>query len=147
MEIFSKIINEFSTSKNYWNQNIQIWSSVIVVQIVNYKSLSDSNWRENDNNCACFYSNKIFVQGTKFSFGKKIWLIIILFTLKLLFESELYSTFKQCWRSGSGSADPGSGSAYFYRDSDPQKIRNNFHVDLIFADLKYTFKIWAKVDL
>ena len=24
-----------------------------------------------------------------------------------------------------GSADPGSGSAYFYRDSDPQRIRNN----------------------
>ena len=33
--------------------------------------------------------------------------------------------------------------AYFYRDSDPQKIRNNFHADLIFADLKYTFKIWV----
>ena len=41
--------------------------------------------------------------------------------------------------------DPGSGSAYFYRDSYPQKIRNNFHADLIFADLKYTFKIWKSL--
>ena len=29
----------------------------------------------------------------------------------------IFLRFSQCWRSG--SADPGSGSAYFYRDSDP----------------------------
>ena len=30
---------------------------------VYYKSLSDSNWRENDYNWACFYSNKILCVG------------------------------------------------------------------------------------
>ena len=34
-----------------------------------------------------------------------------------VYMSNCKYTFMQCWRSG--SADPGSGSAYFYRDSDP----------------------------
>ena len=48
--------------------------------------------------------------------AKKIKLIFVPFRVKFVSSN-------QCWRSG--SADPGSGSAYFYRDSDPQRIRNN----------------------
>ena len=62
---------------------------------------------------------------------------------KLSLLMQRTDTKSQCLRSGSGdpgsgSGDLGSGSTYFYRDSDQQKIRNNFHADLIFADLKYS---------
>ena len=52
------------------------------IEIAYYESLSDSNWRENDYNWTCFEQQR--------------WQIIIFCPLKLLFESELYSTFQVC---------------------------------------------------
>ena len=59
--------------------------------------LSDSNWRENHYNRACFIQTKFCVwagKGTKFIFWIKNMTNYYLFTLKLLFESEMYSTFQ-----------------------------------------------------
>ena len=71
-------------------------------KIVYYKSLSDSNWRENDYNEAYFYSNKSLCVGCglhtlwreqNFALNNKHDQSLSSY-VRLLFERDLYSTFQ-----------------------------------------------------